>query len=141
MFCNDIVWCQYPFNPLQPFDYESVTSYSLLIQAVNTEFPRHEAVVNVTVTVRDTNDNTPRFSMPDGYVRSVSESAPVGTPVGTVVATDNDGGLNGTVRPSLWIRVAFVKVVLLRGWSLGWTNINYIPYMKVYLEITFNDEK
>ena len=82
---------------MQQFDYESVTSYSLLIQAINTAFPRHEAVVNVTVTVRDTNDNTPRFSMPGGYVRSVSESATVGTPVGTVVATDNDGGLNGTV--------------------------------------------
>ena len=84
-------------HSMQQFDYESRTSYSLLIQAINTAFPRHEAVVNVTVTVRDTNDNTPRFSMPGGYVRSVSESATVGTPVGTVVATDNDGGLNGTV--------------------------------------------
>ena len=35
--------------------------------------------------------------MPGGYVLSVSESAPVDTPVGTIVATDNDGGLNGTV--------------------------------------------
>lgn len=85
-------------HSIQRFDYESTSSYSLLIQAINTAFPRHEAVVNVTVTVRDTNDNTPRFSMPGGYIRSVSESATVGTPVGTVVATDNDGGLNGTVR-------------------------------------------
>ena len=84
-------------DSMQQFDYESMTSYSLVIQAINTAFPRHEAVVNVTVTVRDTNDNTPRFSMPGGYVRSVSESATVGTPVGTVVATDSDGGLNGTV--------------------------------------------
>lgn len=48
--------------------------------------------------MRDTNDNVPRFSMPGGYVLSVSEAAPVDTPVGTIVATDNDGGLNGTVR-------------------------------------------
>ena len=82
---------------MQYLDYETETSYSLVIQAVNTAFPRHESAVNVTVTVRDTNDNTPRFSMPNGYLLSVSEAAPVGTPVGTVVATDNDGGLNGTV--------------------------------------------
>ena len=74
-----------------------MTSYSLVIQAINTAFPRHESAVNVTVTVRDTNDNAPIFSMPGGYIQSVSEAAPVGTPVGTIVATDNDGGLNGTV--------------------------------------------
>ena len=81
----------------QGLDYEAVTSYSFTIVAMNTELPRPQSFVNVTVTVRDTNDNTPRFSSPGGYDRSVSERAPVGTPVGTVVATDRDGGLNGTV--------------------------------------------
>lgn len=83
--------------PIQNLDYESETSYSLVIQAINTAFPGYESAINITVTVRDTNDNTPRFSMPNGYLLSVSEAALVGTPVGTVVATDNDGGLNGTV--------------------------------------------
>lgn len=93
-FCDDRY---HLYFSLQPFDYEAVTSYSLLIGAINTASPGYETVVNVTVTVRDTNDNSPRFSMPGGYTLSVSENAQVGTPVGTVVATDNDGGLNGTV--------------------------------------------
>lgn len=81
----------------QVLDYEMETTYSLLIQAVNPVFPRYQTPVNVSVTVRDTNDNAPRFSMPSGYMLSVSENAPLGTPVGTIVATDIDGGLNGTV--------------------------------------------
>ena len=57
--------------------------------------------------------------MPDGYVRSVSESAPVGTPVGTVVATDNDGGLNGTVRPSLLLKSSICQSSVVKGLELG----------------------
>ena len=49
------------------------------------------------ITIRDTNDNAPEFSVSDGYVIIVPEGAVIQRPVGTVVATDADGGLNGTV--------------------------------------------
>ena len=54
--------------------------------------------------------------MLEGYPLSVSEVAPMGTPVGTVVATDNDGGLNGTVSSFL---TKIHNSVLCR--FLGWT--------------------
>lgn len=111
---------------MQQLDYESMTSYSLQIQAINTAFPRHEAVVNVTVTVRDTNDNTPRFSMPDGYIRSVSESATVGTPVGTVVATDNDGGFNGTVSNIIIFLQSNLSANVSLALQCKTTSLNYI---------------
>lgn len=52
----------------------------------------------VIVTVRDINDNAPVFSIPTGYVFNVPEITSVGSAVGTVAATDIDGGTrNGTV--------------------------------------------
>lgn len=51
----------------------------------------------MTITIRDTNDNAPVFSIPEGYSITVPEAAITQRPVGTVVATDEDGGLNGTV--------------------------------------------
>ena len=63
---------------------------------MNTASPGWERYTNVTVSIRDLNDNHPIFPAAS-YDLSVSESAPIGTPVGTLVATDNDGGINGTV--------------------------------------------
>lgn len=57
-----------------------------------------ETTANVTVNIRDTNDNPPVFSMPGGYNISVPEATAEGMIIGTVVATDVDGGVNGTVR-------------------------------------------
>ena len=82
---------------MQLFDYEAETSYSLSILASNTVPPYFNATADITVTIRDTNDNPPVFSMPRGYTITVPEAAIVSRPVGTVVATDDDGGLNGTV--------------------------------------------
>ena len=79
-------------------DYETRSSYTLRVRASNSGSPNLERFTNVTVTLRDLNDNRPVFSMPS-YVFAVSESSPSNTPVGTLVATDNDGGLNGRVSP------------------------------------------
>lgn len=81
----------------QPFDYETVISHSLTVMARNTVPPYFNRTADVVVSVRDTNDNLPVFSVPGGYVITVPEAAAVGRPVGTVVATDEDGGINGTV--------------------------------------------
>lgn len=82
---------------LQLFDYETVTSYSLTVMARNTLPPHFSVMADVTITIRDTNDNRPIFSMPEGYIIRVPEATVTGRPVGSVIATDEDGGLNGTV--------------------------------------------
>lgn len=79
------------------FDYENVTSYSLTVMVRNTVQPYFITMAGVTVTIRDTNDNRPTFSVPEGYTIRVPEAAVTQRPVGSVVATDEDGGLNGTV--------------------------------------------
>ena len=83
---------------MQLFDYERETSYVLTVRAQNVVSPTFNATADVFITIRDTNDNPPVFSMPSGYSITVPEAALVQRPVGTVVATDADGGtLNGTV--------------------------------------------
>lgn len=67
------------------------------MRARNIVPPGREDFANVMITIRDINDNAPVFSVPTGYTFSVPEATPVNDPVGTVVATDVDGGLNGTV--------------------------------------------
>lgn len=82
---------------LQEFDYEMTTSYSLTVMVRNSVLPNFIETTNVTITIRDTNDNAPVFSVPGGYAITVPEAAIIQRPVGTVVATDADGGINGTV--------------------------------------------
>ena len=65
--------------------------------ARNTAPPYFNSTADVMITIRDTNDNPPVFSEPDGYRITVPEAVIIQRPVGTVVATDEDGGLNGTV--------------------------------------------
>lgn len=65
--------------------------------ARNIEPPYFPTMADVIITIRDTNDNPPAFSMPEGFILTVPEGAAILRPVGTVVATDEDGGLNGTV--------------------------------------------
>ncbi len=95
-FCHshEFLYC------MQGFDYEEQTSYVLSIRVQNTVAPPFDATADVVITIRDTNDNPPVFSMPAGYsitVPEIPEEAVDQRPIGTVVATDDDGGLNGTV--------------------------------------------
>jgi hypothetical protein len=82
---------------MQLFDYENVTSYSMTVRVRNSVLPYFVKMANITITIRDTNDNPPAFSMPEGFILIVPEGATLQRPIGTVVATDEDGGLNGTV--------------------------------------------
>ena len=50
----------------------------------------------VTILVSDVNDNSPIFSR-ERYMLELSESLPIGTPVTSIVATDEDFGTNGLV--------------------------------------------
>ena len=61
------------------------------------------AVLQVTVVLRDVNDNRPVFSQ-STYRASVNENTPVGTTVAIVSATDGDSGTNGEVTYSLGVQ-------------------------------------
>ncbi|KYN09067.1 Cadherin-related tumor suppressor [Trachymyrmex cornetzi] len=70
-------------------DREQVEFYSLNICARDRGRPPRLGYLLVNVTVLDVNDNPPVFSQSD-YVVALNESAPVGTKVLTVHATDKD---------------------------------------------------
>lgn len=77
-------------------DREREPVYELVIQASDLGTPRLTSTVTATVTLTDVNDMTPRFNQ-EVYSFSVSENSNIGTPVGTVGATDGDLGSNAIV--------------------------------------------
>lgn len=81
-----------------PLDYDhGLQEYNLIVEAyVGTFTPT--AIVSVFLT--DVNDNAPQFGM-GSYLGTVVENQPVGTPVLTVSAVDDDSGSNGEVRYSI----------------------------------------
>ena len=62
---------------------------------------RHTSTAVVVVFITDVNDNKPVFNDCASYHAKVEESAPNGSPVITVHATDEDKGGNGQVRYSI----------------------------------------
>ena len=103
MKVHEGLWPTLDFDPtlllVQEFDYEVETLYILRVRAQNVAAPRASDEADVVITIRDVNDNSPVFSSPSGYTFNVPEVTAVNSPVGTVVASDIDGGgSNGTVR-------------------------------------------
>ncbi|XP_053377420.1 cadherin-23-like [Mercenaria mercenaria] len=74
-------------------DYETLTSYDLVVKAVDGGTPALSSTCLVKITVIDLNDNTPDFQA-DNVATSVSESTSVGTTVATAAATDADSSAN-----------------------------------------------
>ncbi|KAH1019549.1 hypothetical protein HUJ04_009349 [Dendroctonus ponderosae] len=77
-------------------DRETQGVYALNISAQDGGNPPRFGYLQVNVTVLDVNDNPPIFDHSD-YIVSLNESAPPGTPVLRVTATDNDLGDNAKV--------------------------------------------
>ncbi|XP_045574125.1 protocadherin alpha-7 isoform X9 [Salmo salar] len=84
----------------KPLDREQSCKHELLLTAVDGGNPPKSGLLNVTVTVLDTNDNRPVFNQ-DIYSVSLKENSPIGTIVTTVNASDADAGLNGAIEYSL----------------------------------------
>ena len=76
-------------NPTGKLDREQVEFYSLNVCARDRGQPPRLGYLLVNVTVLDVNDNPPIFQQSD-YVVALNESAPIGTKVLTVRATDKD---------------------------------------------------
>ena len=80
---------------LDPFDRETITNFTLTIEAEDTghETYRRSAAQNFTVTVLDTNDNAPEFTSTP-YSATVAEDRTGGYIFFRVSATDEDSGSN-----------------------------------------------
>ncbi|KAK3732012.1 hypothetical protein QZH41_016882, partial [Actinostola sp. cb2023] len=76
-------------------DYESTTSYKLVATATDgdTVSPKSSRV-NVTIYVRDENDNKPTFT-PTVYSVTVAENTTVGKAILSLTCADADSGTNG----------------------------------------------
>ncbi|XP_058533424.1 protocadherin gamma-A10 isoform X3 [Ochotona princeps] len=77
-------------------DREEEAVHHLVLTASDGGDPVRSGTVLISVTVFDTNDNAPVFTVPE-YRVSVPENLPVGTQLLTVTATDKDEGANGEV--------------------------------------------
>ena len=79
----------------QALDYEAVTSYLLTVTATDGDAttPKSSSV-NVTVTLRDENDNAPTFT-PTVYSVTIAEDTAVFTNILNLTCADADSGTNG----------------------------------------------
>ncbi|XP_062622203.1 cadherin-87A-like [Saccostrea cucullata] len=79
-------------------DYErGPRVYTMRVIAIETqnETPKQSGTATVTVNILDVNDNLPQFNQAS-YTESILETAPGGTSVTKIQATDPDSGIRGT---------------------------------------------
>ena len=79
-------------------DFENITFYSIEVNATNPD--GLSASTSSVVLVKDVNDNPPVFSQ-DVYMGEVAENSAPGTPIVSVIATDEDSTTNGMIRFSI----------------------------------------
>uniref|UniRef100_A0A8C6GSC4 Protocadherin Fat 2 n=1 Tax=Mus spicilegus TaxID=10103 RepID=A0A8C6GSC4_MUSSI len=81
-------------------DYETTSFYVLNVTVYDLGTPPKSSWKLLTVTVKDWNDNPPRFP-PGGYQLTISEDTEVGTTVAELKTRDADSEDNGRVRYTL----------------------------------------
>ena len=81
-------------------DFESIQTYSFLVNATDSGSPPRSSSLNITVQVVNENDNTPVFSQ-NSYMFSIPENSGSVTLVGATPATDADIGLFGMLTYSI----------------------------------------
>ncbi|KAK3099557.1 hypothetical protein FSP39_006219 [Pinctada imbricata] len=79
-----------------PLDYETQNEYSILIIAQNPGNQQMKSSAKVVVHVTGINEYRPKFVLRE-YSFSTKESASNGTVIGSIQATDQDGGEDGVV--------------------------------------------
>ncbi|XP_053371769.1 protocadherin alpha-2-like isoform X4 [Clarias gariepinus] len=84
----------------EPLDSEKQATIKLVLTALDGGKPARSGTLDVTVTVIDVNDNTPKFSK-DLYKVRVHENAMLGTQIIKLNASDTDAGTNGQIVYSL----------------------------------------
>ncbi|XP_015521680.1 protocadherin-like wing polarity protein stan isoform X1 [Neodiprion lecontei] len=85
---------------IKPLDYETMKNYRVVIRAQDGGTPTRGNTTQFIVSVKDVNDNAPRFYT-SLFQESVSESVPIGYSVVKVQAYDADEGLNAQIKYSI----------------------------------------
>ncbi|KAL4226468.1 Protocadherin Fat 4 [Mactra antiquata] len=85
---------------LSSLDYETVTSYTLIVHAVDKEATFLTGTATISFTVNDVNDIEP-ICTSSLYTGSVSEDAMVGTSVATVTCSDSDSTVGNILTYSI----------------------------------------
>ncbi|XP_064609251.1 protocadherin-11 X-linked-like [Liolophura sinensis] len=80
----------------QKLDYENTSEISFTVMASDAGIPPRHTNATVAVMIVDVNDERPKFNQ-TFYRFSVLENSPLGTVIGSVVASDPDLGLGGKV--------------------------------------------
>ncbi|XP_041488205.1 protocadherin Fat 1 isoform X1 [Microtus oregoni] len=78
----------------KPLDRETISGYTLTVQAADNGSPPRVNTTTVNIDVSDVNDNAPLFSR-DNYSVIIQENKPVGVSVLKLVVTDKDSSHNG----------------------------------------------
>ena len=103
------IWVRVGIN--QTLDREMTPSLTLSLTAHNTAEPPLSGTSTIFIVVTDQNDNAPQFLHSPFHAR-ISDSAPVGKEVLTVIAWDKDAGENST----LSFAITGVDKAQARGW-------------------------
>uniref|UniRef100_UPI00398ED9A9 protocadherin Fat 1a isoform X6 n=1 Tax=Pristiophorus japonicus TaxID=55135 RepID=UPI00398ED9A9 len=85
---------------LESLDFETSHEYYLTVEVTDGGTPSLNDVATVNINVTDINDNTPKFSH-NVYMAVISEDAPLGQLVVSVIADDSDGPLNNQIHYSI----------------------------------------
>ncbi|KAM3926567.1 protocadherin gamma-C5-like isoform 10-T10 [Leptodactylus fuscus] len=78
-------------------DFETSTSYELLIKAIDKGAPKLEGRCRIQIEIEDANDNIPEIHFISKN-NKIPENAPIGTVVGFITVRDKDSGKNGEIR-------------------------------------------
>jgi len=81
-------------------NFESVSSYNLVISALDGGQPPRSSELPVRISVIDMNDNKPQFNQ-SIYSITIPANTPVGKTIFRVSATDRDSGENGRISYSI----------------------------------------
>ena len=105
----------YSIASLQIFDREQRSRYDVVIQCTDRGSPPLRSSQNMTIAIRDENDNAPVFRTQVTAATIRENNYPDATLL-TVSATDADDGINGEITYTIESRVAsFVRVVPSSG--------------------------
>ncbi|XP_075397801.1 protocadherin alpha-1 isoform X3 [Tenrec ecaudatus] len=96
-------------------DYEKVTSYEILVEAVDKGAPQMRGHCTVLVNVLDINDNAPDVSV-TSLTLPIREDAPQSTVIALISVSDRDSGANGQVTCSLTPNAPFKLVSTFKNY-------------------------
>ncbi|NXL77444.1 PCDBD protein, partial [Leptocoma aspasia] len=80
----------------KPLDREEQAEMDFRVIAVDDGSPPRSGTIEISMIILDVNDNAPKFTQ-DRYIGRVLENMPEGSVVLTVLATDQDAGVNGDI--------------------------------------------